>query len=338
MHAEVAYWKGMTWIVVTYFTAFCVALLTGWVLPSSDPVVVALVADVAATLAVFAFSVVFRNASLYDPYWSVAPIVIVAYWALVGGVDANPLRQALCVGGVAFWGTRLTTNWGTGWKGLGHEDWRYVQLARQTGVFWPVVNLLGIHLFPTLLVFAALRPAYDAVTSSAPLGPLDVLAAVVVVGATVLEATADLQLRAFHLRNRNPEAFVDEGLWRWSRHPNYLGEILFWWGLWIFGVATGPKAWWMLAGAVGVSVLFRFVSIPLMERRLLVRRPTYAVQQKLVPMLLPWPPGARRVSAAPPDEPQHDLGTTPGDPIVTREARLAIDTMPVVPPPPRDDA
>ncbi len=327
----------MTWIVVTYFTAFCVGILAAGAVPVSDGYLAGGVATVAATLVVFAFSTAFRNASFYDAYWSVGPILLVGYWSVMAGADANPIRQAGCLGAIAFWGTRLTTNWATGWKGLGDEDWRYVRIAQQTGWFYPLVNLAGIHMMPTLLVFLALRPAYVAVTTDSPLQLLDLVAVLVCVGATVLEATADGQLRTFARSNQDPEASIDEGLWRWSRHPNYLGEILFWWGVWLFGVAATESAWWTVGGAVAMAALFRFISIPLMERRQLVRRPSYAAYQRTVPMLLPWPPGKRRLPKAQATEEPSDFRTTPGDPIMSREVRLAIDTMPVVPPPVEED-
>lgn len=334
MRDETAYWRGTTWVALTYFAAFTAGMLSIALSAHLDPLWRAAIADVVATLVVFAFSAAFRNASLYDPYWSVAPIAIVAYWTILAGDDGVLVRQALVMGVVAFWGTRLTTNWAIGWGGLDHEDWRYLQLRQRTGILYPLVNLFGIHLMPTVLVFAALWPAYLAVSSPTPLGVLDGLAFAIAAGATVLEATADKQLHAFQARNPPAHVYIDEGLWRWSRHPNYLGEVLFWWGIWLFAVSVGPMNALTCVGALAIALLFRFVSIPLMERRLLLRRPTYADQIGRVPMLFPRPPRHASASTGPASMPEADL--TP-DKLTDERARLSIDTMPYVPPPGDDD-
>jgi steroid 5-alpha reductase family enzyme len=282
-----AYWKGMTWVIVAYVAAFAAAVLFGHFSPVSDPLLLAVLADLVATFVVFGFSVRFNNSSFYDAYWSVAPVPIVLWWAAwVGG--GNPVRAALIVGLISLWAVRLTLNWATGWAGLTHEDWRYVNLRKQTGAGYWAVSLLGLHLFPTLMVLAGLWPAFVATTSPAPLGLLDGLGLVVMLGAVVLEGTADAQLRSFRGRVQDPQANIEEGLWRWSRHPNYLGEMLFWWGLAIFAIGVDPHNLPTIAGACAMTAMFLFVSIPMMEKRMVERRPVYASYIQRVPMVVPW--------------------------------------------------
>jgi steroid 5-alpha reductase family enzyme len=185
---------------------------------------------------------------------------------------------------------RLTANWAFSWRGLGHEDWRYVQLREQRPPWLPfwVVSWVGIQVMPTLVVFAGLLPAWPATTvTDRPLGPLDVVAALVMVVAVATEAVADRQLRSFAGDPANRGRILDRGLWRYSRHPNYLGEIAFWWGLWLFGLAAAPGWWWTVAGPLAMVLLFVFVSVPLMDRRSVQRRPAYADHMRRVPALLP---------------------------------------------------
>lgn len=283
------FWRGATWVLVAYDCALLAALLVGRLVGGGDPVLAAWWGDVAATVAVWLFSTRFRNSSFYDAYWSVVPPVIVGYWLVWHGGDGHPLRQALLLGVVAFWATRLTANWLTGWTGLDHEDWRYTRLRQQTGAAFPLVDLLGIHLFPTVLVFLGTLPAWWAVTSDAPFGLLDALAFSTAGLATVLEGLADRQMRAFKARGPAPDACIDEGLWAWSRHPNYVGEILFWVGVWMFGLQAGAPGW-TIAGPLCMIALFRVVSIPMMERRTLAKRPAFAEHVARKPMLLPFPP------------------------------------------------
>jgi steroid 5-alpha reductase family enzyme len=252
----------------------------------AHPLAVTFGADLVATVVVFLASVVFGNASLYDPYWSVAPPVIVGGWVWwCGGGVAG--RQVLVLAVVLVWAVRLTVNWGLSWRGLGHEDWRYVQLREQRLPFW-VVNLFGIQLMPTLVVFAGLLSAWPAVTATGrPLGPLDAAAVLVAGAAIAVEAVADRQMRRFTDNPANRGRIMDRGLWRYSRHPNYLGEIGFWWGLWLFGPAAAPGWWWTVIGPLVMVALFAFVSVPLMDNRSLQRRPDYAEHMKRVPALLP---------------------------------------------------
>jgi steroid 5-alpha reductase family enzyme len=125
--------------------------------------------------------------------------------------------------------------------------------------------------------------------TGAPLGPLDAVATAVTLAAITIETAADLQLRRFARDPSHHGQVADRGLWRYSRHPNYLGEIGFWWGLWLFGVAADRGWWWTVAGPTAIILLFAFVSVPMMDRRSLERRPAYADHLRRVPALLPLP-------------------------------------------------
>ena len=249
------------------------------------------IADVVATIVVFGFSMGLSNSSVYDAYWSVAPVPLYALFLVQPeAMNGESVRQALVGLVVVAWSLRLTLNWATGWPGMHHEDWRYVRLAGQTGRLWPLVSLFGVHLMPTALVFAGCLALWPAATSSAPLGTLDGIALAVGLGAVILEAVSDVQLRRFARERADPQAVMQSGLWAWTRHPNYLGEIGFWLALFLFALATGPEAAWTGAGVVCMVLLFVGVSIPMMERRMVDKRPGYAAIQRRIPMLLPWPP------------------------------------------------
>ena len=81
---------------------------------------------------------------------------------------------------------------------------------------------------------------------------------------------------------------MNRGLWALSRHPNYLGEILFWWGLYLFALASNPSFWWVVAGPLAITLMFIFASIPMIEKRMLKRRKDYQAYQEKVSMLVPW--------------------------------------------------
>ena len=268
------------------------ALTIGFTVSDQHPILVVVVADVAATLVVFAFSTVFRNSSFYDPYWSVAPVVIAVYWAAtpaVVGVDI--VRQLVVVLLVLLWAVRLTYNWLRRWEGLGHEDWRYTDFRTQYGSRYWLIDLTGIHLFPTAMVFLGCLSLYPALSSGTrSFGALDILAAVTTAAAIAIETIADQQLWRFLHAPREPGAILRSGLWAYSRHPNYFGEILFWWGLFLFGLAADPAYWWTVAGPIAMELMFIFASVPMIDRRSVERRPGYAEHMMKVSAIVPWFP------------------------------------------------
>ena len=245
--------------------------------------------DIFATIIIFIFSYRLKNSSMYDPFWSVIPIPIVIYFMTLFP-DGNFFRQIVIVILVLFWGIRLTFNWVRSWQGLHHEDWRYVDLQRQNGKAYWFVSLTGIHLLPTMLVFLGLIPAYFAMSSPAPFNYIDTFATLVIFFAIVIELVADEQLRNFRKRPEfKPGSIIEKGLWKYSRHPNYFGEISFWIGLSLFGLNFNlNEFWWTFAGALSMILLFTFVSIPMMEKRSLERRSGYKEYSQRVSVLIPW--------------------------------------------------
>jgi steroid 5-alpha reductase family enzyme len=284
-------WSGFAIVGFAYVVAYLVATAVAQALAGRDPMVVVAWADVAATVAVFVFSRAFNNTSVYDPYWSLAPIPIAGYLALgPGAANGLPTRALVILGVVTIYGARLTWNWIRGWPGLQHEDWRYADFRAQMPRTYWLMSLFGLHLFPTVMVYLGTLPLFSAlVDPQRPFGALDVLAAVISLGAVLIEGVADNQLRAFRQAKRADGDICNVGLWKYSRHPNYFGELSFWVGLFVFGLAAGAPVWTGV-GALTMVGLFAGASIPMAEKRSLKRRPHYAEHQRKVSMLIPWPP------------------------------------------------
>lgn len=281
-------------VLIAYVLAIGAAWLWLVLGPSTDRLWLdVLIADVVATVVIFGFSRYYRNSSFYDAYWSVIPPLLFAWWWLEspGGTE-EPIRNVLAALVMGFWAVRLTANWIKGWTGLDHEDWRYPMLREGVGRGEVLVDFFAIHFFPTLQVFLATIPLYRVATADSvnELGVLDAVAFAVGIGAVVLEWTADRQMAAF-AATKTPGQAMEQGLWGWSRHPNYLGEWLFWVSLWLFAIAADPGSWWWTGlGALGMLAMFLFASIPMMERRSLERRPDYQQTIDRIPMLFPRPP------------------------------------------------
>ena len=198
-----------------YLIALCIAVLIGYAAGDRHPITIAFVADVAATLVVYAFARYFKNASFYDAYWSLAPIAIAVYFLLsAAACDACYERQVAVIALVSIWGLRLTYNWARGWRGLGHEDWRYAAMRAKHGRRFWLVELIGIEMMPTLVVFLGCLSLYPAIAFGAdvcggrlmamgiyndanPWGILDCAAATITAAAILIETIADEQLRRF---------------------------------------------------------------------------------------------------------------------------------------------
>jgi steroid 5-alpha reductase family enzyme len=276
-------------ITLIYLLTWMFVHLLFPLLPFSESMVRVLVADIAATVVVFIFSVIFNNSSVYDPYWSVLPPVVVIYLMTLFP-HGDHIRQFVILGLTLFWSIRLTANWFRGWKGLGHQDWRYTSIAEKTGRwYWPV-SFLGIHVMPTIFVFLGCLPLWYSLPSREPFGVYDIAATLFTLMAILTEWMADEQLFRFKKSNSG-NSFISTGIWGYSRHPNYLGEICFWGGLFLFVISSNSLSsftgYWTVIGWVSMIILFKFISIPLMEKRNITRKPGYVGYINQVPSLLP---------------------------------------------------
>lgn len=275
--------------LIAYTLAIVAAVIVYQQLPEMHIVYKFLIANVAATLIIFVFSRLSGNSSFYDPYWSLQPIVILYFlYRIFSSPSDLSIRELLVSGIVLFWGLRLTFNFLRGWKGLSEQDWRYDDLNKKHGKNYWWVSFSGIHMFPTLLVFAGCLSLfaifYPPVQS---FGILDIIAAFIGVLAVLIEAIADQQLHRFKKTNKTPGKTFKSGLWSKVRHPNYLGEIGFWWSLYLFGLSANPAYWWSIIGPLSITLLFVYISIPMIDERMRSKRSDYNQHMEETPALIP---------------------------------------------------
>jgi steroid 5-alpha reductase family enzyme len=273
---------------VAYLAAAAAAAVTCQLASSASPFWQAALADVVATVVVFAFSLGADNSSMYDPYWSVAPVAIAAFW-LARLAPVVTVRRVVVLILVLYWAARLTGNWVRRWRGLADEDWRYAEYRRFGAAYWPV-SFFGFHFFPTVLVFfGCLSLAPVLLPGAQAFSMLDIAAFIVTAAAVCVETAADWQLVAFIRSRPQRGEILATGLWSLSRHPNYFGEVLFWWGIYLFGLAANPGWWWTIVGPVAITGLFLGISVPMMDRHMLARHPGYAAHMTARSAFLPWP-------------------------------------------------
>lgn len=281
--------QGVLVDIVVYLGAFMLGLIPFIFI--NNIIVASLMLTVVATAAIFVVTCFVPDTSIYDPYWSVAPIVI-----LLCDVIKYKLFNinALLVGLVfLFWGTRLTLNWYYTYKGILHEDWRYkMQRDKLSKVGFFFVNLVGLQYVPTFVVFASFMPAIVMICNP-NFNPLIIIGLVISIAAVVLEIVADHTVHKFIKEKKNnpnmTKQTCDVGVWKYSRHPNYLGEISFWFGIFVAFLGTNINVWYYGLGYILMPCLFLFISIPLMEGHNIERRSDYVDYQKRTSMLLILP-------------------------------------------------
>ncbi len=240
----------------------------------------------ACMVALWLVSLHLRDASIVDPFWGLAFAVVAALGCALGP-GALP-RRVLVMALVGAWGLRLFLHLSLRARGRG-EDHRYAAMRRAGGGAWWWRSLFVVFLLQAALAWLVSAPVQAAAHGSAPLGALDLAGAVVCLAGLACEAIADHQLTRFVLDPRSPGRVLDTGLWRYSRHPNYFGDCVVWWGLGLVGLAAGPP--WVLAGPLLMTILLLRVSgVTLLEKTIGKRRPGYAEYAARTSAFVPWPP------------------------------------------------
>ena len=229
-----------------------------------------------ATIGIYISSLIFKNSSMYDPFWSVAPIPIIIYLAYFSNNLLLPtFYVSLVVFVILFWAIRLTHNWTMAWGGLKEEDFRYIDLKQGNLFKKEIVNFFGIHYIPTLQVNVSLLPIYFIFTKTVTNYNWVLIGAAISICAVILQIISDKQMRDFKKNILNKDKIMNLGLWKYSRHPNYLGEVMFWIGLYVMALSVNDIPAWLILSPLSMVILFVFISCPMMDERSLKKRPGY---------------------------------------------------------------
>jgi steroid 5-alpha reductase family enzyme len=243
----------------------------------------------APMLPLWLLSLARRDASLVDLWWGPG-IAWIAFATARVFPDGDPARRELAFGLAAVWGLRLGIH--LLWRSRGRgEDFRYRALrARAGGRFW-WQSLFSVFLLQGVLQWAVSLPVQLALLRpSGGLGALDALGALLFAVGFAFETVADRQLARFRADPANAGRVLDSGLWRLSRHPNYFGDCLAWWGLGAIGLSVPGGALGLAGPLLLTFLLLRVSGVPLLEGHLAERRPGYADYVRRTSAFLPRPP------------------------------------------------
>ena len=246
---------------------------------------VGLAAVIALGILLWLVSLAVRDSSIVDIAWGPLLFLIgVTYYAttVVAGSRAR-LMMAL----VALWAVRLAAHIGA--RNLGHgEDFRYAAWRAQHPDTWWIRSYFKVFLLQGVIAWIVAMPLYYAITSASPVHFTlwDQIGALVFAAGFLFEAIGDEQLRRFKANPANKGRVMNTGLWRYTRHPNYFGEAVLWWGLGLIGVAAG--GWLGLVGpAIITFLLIRVSGVAMLEKTLKETKPGYADYIARTPAFFP---------------------------------------------------
>lgn len=259
--------KGLLLLLLIYiFASVSGVAIYFFIKPFMNPLLAILVADVVATILVWFIGLPLKTASVYDPYWSVQTIIIgVLLMIEYGSYNLGTILFLVCVG---IWSIRLTVNFCFEFTDLKYIDWRYAKYREQFPRIYQLINLFGFCLMPTFIVYTASLPLFVYIIEGFEFNFLSLIGAFIMLIGVLLELVADIQMKKFRKERKDRNEIIRTGLWKYSRHPNYLGEIMFWYGVAFFGYFGHYDLWWLLIGCVANTLLFVFISIPLAENNM----------------------------------------------------------------------
>lgn len=247
------------------------------------------VAIVIATVMIITWvvSLVLRDASVVDPVWPLAFIAVAITALIAGGGDEGRRILIACV--VAIWGARLSIHLLVRNAGKG-EDFRYAAMRAKHGRRFWLTSLVTVFLLQGLLVWVVSLPVQLSAIPDRPLGWLAIVGAIVWVLGVAFEAMGDAQLTRFKANPARRGQVLDTGLWRYTRHPNYFGDFLVWWGIFLIAAESGAGAWGFAGPLLMTLLLVKVSGAGLLEKDIVVRRPGYADYVRRTSGFIPLPP------------------------------------------------
>jgi len=257
-------------------------------------VIFALTAALIATAmtAVWLLSVALHDVSIVDVFWGLGFLLVC--WTVAVATGNSAPAAMLVATLVSLWALRLALHIFARWRRTGTEDRRYAAMRKKAGPAFARRSLVTVFALQGALMWLISVPLQLAIIrATGGIGPLGWMGIVVFALGVAFEAVADAQLTRFRAEAGNVDLVLDVGLWSWSRHPNYFGEVVAWWGLFLVCVDT-TGAWWTVFSPTIVTVLLLRVSgIPLLERGMHRRRPAYADYVARTSAFIPLPPRRR---------------------------------------------
>ncbi|MGD8369692.1 MAG: DUF1295 domain-containing protein [Desulfobacterales bacterium] len=240
-------------------------------------------------------SLAIRNVTIVDSLWGLGFVLLA--WVTFFSAQGAPARGLLICALVTLWGVRLAVyltrrNWKK------PEDPRYGTWRREAGERFWIVSLVKVFWIQALFLWVIALGVQYGIAQPSPAGLtwLDAVGALISLAGIGIESAADAQLARFKKDPENRGRVMDRGLWGWSRHPNYFGESLVWWGIFLIALSTPVSFWTIVSPVVITLVLTKMTGVALTEKTIKEKRPEYRRYIETVPAFFPKIPKKRSFS------------------------------------------
>ncbi|MDC1281760.1 DUF1295 domain-containing protein [Methylophilaceae bacterium] len=236
-------------------------------------------------LAGWVVSLATKNVTHVDSMWSIFFVLAMATGMFQLSTITDKHVAIMIV--LLIWASRLSIyltlrNWGQ------PEDIRYQHIRENNSPGFHIKSLYIIFLLQALLAAIIVLPLISSLLNTQPYNSIDIIGLGIVLFGILFQTIADIQLKHFLSKDKD-KGILDKGLWKYSRHPNYFGECLIWWGFYITSQGSGP--WFTILSPILMTVLLLKVSgVGLMEQTITSRRPGYTEYIKKTSSFIPWPP------------------------------------------------
>lgn len=243
---------------------------------------------IVSMLFLWLLSVRLKNASIVDIFWGF-DFVLIAWTAFFLAPQGYIPRKELSVWMATLWGLRLTFH--IGWRNWGkREDFRYAAWREQNGQRWWWISFFKVFLLQGILMWVISAPLIAVQTSGFPaiLTPLDLTGGMIWGFGLAFETIGDRQLTRFKSNPANKGKLLISGLWKFTRHPNYFGDAVAWWGMYLVALASG--SWWTIFSPILMTWLLMKVSGVAMLERTMSAKPGYEEYMQKTSAFFPWFP------------------------------------------------
>ena len=234
-------------------------------------------------------SIYLKNVSIVDIFWGLGFVIVNVFY--FSCLDEIYTRHIILLILVSLWGLRLSSY--LAYRNIGkEEDFRYQEFRRQYGIhrYW-WVSFFQVFLLQGVLILLVSLPLLGTMvaTKSNQLIGLDYMAIFIWSIGFIFESIGDLQLAKFKNNPNNKGKVLDQGLWKYTRHPNYFGDTMVWWAYALFSVAAG--SYWTIIGSLIMTLLIIKVSgVTLLEKTLIHKKPGYEDYVRKTNSFFPWFP------------------------------------------------
>ena len=255
---------------------------------SGDVMIASAIAIAILMASTWLVSVVAKNASIVDIVWGLGFVLV--GWVSFGVGDGDDTRGWVLAILVSVWGLRLAGYLAR--RNIGHgEDYRYRAMRKHWGARFPIVSLVTVFLLQGVLMWVVSLPLQLGQIETSPgFGPIGTMGVLVWAVGLFFEAVGDAQLRRFKSDPANEGRVMSSGLWRYTRHPNYFGDAVVWWGIALVAAEAGVGVFGLIGAALMTFLLVRVSGVALLEKSLRKRKPEYEEYVRATSSFVPRPP------------------------------------------------